>query len=951
MDFEEQLEKAERLDTPSLVGASMRSADDSPHNNYIHPEKYKARGKKKATPSLMNSHLGASLDDLMSEGALLGSEEDFEKFLDEGGHVKDDARYLETAKEAKGAKEAKEATLGKMLKEERAAGREHSSPLKHEVTADESRDASGASQGSPVSEILASVAALSTKPAESDSPAADSGSGLYSTPNLSEYQLEHLIRDHSEMLANVKSHNLDRLPGYRAETKNAQFLRDAKKPAALPTGSTFSDSMSFNTGPADGLHTPYFQQDSRSRSRSLNRTRIADRSRSRSAVKPHLARGDSYKNIHDDEPSKYELPPDLDPAEEETDGDRRSRQSKPTLGDSIAAAEAARQQQQFHEDAAAASKASLLTTGDYTNFNVDVPERSYHSGRSASATNYLRTISRSRLRQPDSNRHSQLTEKNDADIDGLISEGALVTDDPYMSIDHLDTMMEEVWTKKNDKEGTQLDTSTKEAKETTLPRAVSTTEDKKHDENETSVNSSEQLKVEKEAEKKGTMSQQKFDVEDTKKDKVATQVTETEEAKEEDDTETEPLNVASKPADAKHEDEVEAETANEDGVQEDDKPAKAADADIGDELLDAEVTDKVDEVLADKVSAEPVEDKGAVEIPTEKPEGEGATTLGISGSEVPKPSLESNQQADNALAEMLSEPVATAVLEKDTDKSVEEDSTKEDVHDKEPETKTLITDYEEPMDTDTEPEPKEPAHAEVQDIGETLISQPGESFGEETKAEVEEASEKSEKNPKKELADGSDAEEKVATKEELEPKVEVKKDAFAETKVAAESEKEVSNDELEEQPSKDVAKEANDKVSAKEVSAEGEVPGETKETTEETAVGKTLAADDDEDFDVSPEELRKHLEAQPVYVFTSFAGGMQIVHRTNRLATILKGNGIEFTQRDLGTDDEAKKIWRRYSAGRTLPGVVRGDDFIGNWEEIDEANEDYQVRALVYETL
>ena len=108
---------------------------------------------------------------------------------------------------------------------------------------------------------------------------------------------------------------------------------------------------------------------------------------------------------------------------------------------------------------------------------------------------------------------------------------------------------------------------------------------------------------------------------------------------------------------------------------------------------------------------------------------------------------------------------------------------------------------------------------------------------------------------------------------------------------------------------------------------------------------------DDDDFDVSPEELRKHLESQPVYIFTSFAGGMQIMHRTNRLATILKGNGIEFTQRDLGTDEEAKKIWRRYSAGKTLPGVVRGDDFIGNWEDIDEANEEYQVRVLVYETL
>ena len=84
MDFEEQLEKAERLESPSLVGSSLRSADDSPHNNYIHPEKYKTRPKNKNAHSLLNSQIGASLDDLISEGALLGSEEDFEKFLDDG---------------------------------------------------------------------------------------------------------------------------------------------------------------------------------------------------------------------------------------------------------------------------------------------------------------------------------------------------------------------------------------------------------------------------------------------------------------------------------------------------------------------------------------------------------------------------------------------------------------------------------------------------------------------------------------------------------------------------------------------------------------------------------------------------------------------------------------------------------------------------------------------------
>ncbi len=110
-------------------------------------------------------------------------------------------------------------------------------------------------------------------------------------------------------------------------------------------------------------------------------------------------------------------------------------------------------------------------------------------------------------------------------------------------------------------------------------------------------------------------------------------------------------------------------------------------------------------------------------------------------------------------------------------------------------------------------------------------------------------------------------------------------------------------------------------------------------------------ATEDDDFDVSPEELRQHLEAQPVYVFTSLAGGMHITTRTNRLATILSGNGIKFAYRDLGTDEAAKKLWRRYAIGKLLPGVVRGDDYIGNFQDIEEANEEYKVRELIYETL
>lgn len=118
---------------------------------------------------------------------------------------------------------------------------------------------------------------------------------------------------------------------------------------------------------------------------------------------------------------------------------------------------------------------------------------------------------------------------------------------------------------------------------------------------------------------------------------------------------------------------------------------------------------------------------------------------------------------------------------------------------------------------------------------------------------------------------------------------------------------------------------------------------------------KPSKADDDLDFEVSQDEIRKHLASLPIYLYTSLAGGMQIVPRTNRLALILQANDIKFEYKDLGTDAEAKKIWKRYANGpngmRTIPGVVRGDEVIGDWKEIDEANEEYKVRELIYETL
>ncbi len=98
-------------------------------------------------------------------------------------------------------------------------------------------------------------------------------------------------------------------------------------------------------------------------------------------------------------------------------------------------------------------------------------------------------------------------------------------------------------------------------------------------------------------------------------------------------------------------------------------------------------------------------------------------------------------------------------------------------------------------------------------------------------------------------------------------------------------------------------------------------------------------------------EQKMTFEDEPVYLYTSFAGGMQVASRTRRMETILAANKIKFQYKDMGTDPQAKRIWKTFSQGKALPGIVRGkDDFIGNWEDIEEANEDYAVRQLIYET-
>lgn len=749
MDIEEQLDRAEKLPYPSLVGSSVKSADDSPHNNYIHPEKYTGNcnpvQKKK---SLLNQTIGASLDDLISEGALLGSEEDFDRFLDDKGNVRSDAKYLgknSSGKDAKAPLHLRESSPGDSVVSPPPEVHSEKPTALTDLAVSES--------------IVESVASGDAQPGNSIY-----GAENFSTPNLSEYQLDHQISDHSELLDSVKSYDLSKLPSsndseLKSKSNDAFGISERVSYSIRP--STAKGNQAFAAQPleygenakvveSDSLHTPFFQRDERSPSRSRFPISRIERSRSRSTdrhgPRSHLARGDSYKNTHDDLPSKYELPAGLDVEEEIEDDARESRRSRPTLGESVAAAE---EEIRRKESQSVTRDPSLVTSGDYTNFNVDgssavLSDKNLYLVRSESSTNYLRSISRSRSRQPGSSKDTshlltEKNEKNDANPAELVSEGAYVSDDPYGQVDGLDDMMKKVLT----------------------TGAAQT--DKKSQKN--LVNDVSAIKK----------------VTETKEQSIPEQNDVSEKIEEMDEEEKEV-----------NEEEVK-ESENEKEVE----PLKSDDLE---EVPNVEVE-------ADSEEKQPV-----------SPEVKSGSTLDAVKEKAGELVEALNGASEAAVLEAKEVPAALAASTKSTE--AESESTEKNI----------------------EEEKREDAVTSV----------------EEPKAEVQQ-------------------------KEE-----------------------------------------------------------ETTVIEEE---------DDDEEFDVSPEELKKHLESLPIYLFTSLAGGMQIVNRTNRLVTILNANGIKFEYRDLGTDEEAKKVWRRYAQGKTLPGIARDDEIIGNWEYIEEVNEDYRLREVLYETL
>ncbi|RPA75538.1 hypothetical protein BJ508DRAFT_19117 [Ascobolus immersus RN42] len=85
-----------------------------------------------------------------------------------------------------------------------------------------------------------------------------------------------------------------------------------------------------------------------------------------------------------------------------------------------------------------------------------------------------------------------------------------------------------------------------------------------------------------------------------------------------------------------------------------------------------------------------------------------------------------------------------------------------------------------------------------------------------------------------------------------------------------------------------------------------------------------------------------------IYLLTSLTSGSStILTATVRLESLLKTHKIPFIAIDVATDEKARMLWGRRSKGRRLPGIVKGGEVLGNFEECEEWNEYGELRMVL----
>lgn len=87
-----------------------------------------------------------------------------------------------------------------------------------------------------------------------------------------------------------------------------------------------------------------------------------------------------------------------------------------------------------------------------------------------------------------------------------------------------------------------------------------------------------------------------------------------------------------------------------------------------------------------------------------------------------------------------------------------------------------------------------------------------------------------------------------------------------------------------------------------------------------------------------------------LYLYMSLtSGSLGMTTATSRLESMLKGAKVNFKVVDLAIDEAARKAWRWKAGNRKLPALVRDGDIIGDYGQIEEANEIGRLREFIME--
>ncbi len=86
-----------------------------------------------------------------------------------------------------------------------------------------------------------------------------------------------------------------------------------------------------------------------------------------------------------------------------------------------------------------------------------------------------------------------------------------------------------------------------------------------------------------------------------------------------------------------------------------------------------------------------------------------------------------------------------------------------------------------------------------------------------------------------------------------------------------------------------------------------------------------------------------------LYVYTSLTSGTTgLISKTSRLEVMLKAHNIHFKVIDVADDEAARNLWRGMAADtQKLPGLVKGGRLIGDFEDVELANDSGELKELV----